>query len=384
MTSYLLKPGELALKGKNRKMFESMLKQNLKSMLRGIGAAVELSYGRFFVHCGAEAEARVEDALGRLFGIAGWAKTRSCEKTVEAVLNACVEEAETLAVQGIRTFKIEARRADKSFALDSYGIMRRAGEAVLAAVEGLRVDVHHPEAVIEVEIRERAYIFGAGRRGVRGLPVGSAGKGMLLLSGGIDSPVAGWLMASRGLRLEAVYFHAYPYTSDEARQKVITLGGIISRYTLGLALHIVSFTAVEQRIKAHAPEPWLTILLRMAMMECAESIARKRRCKSLITGESLSQVASQTMENIACTQSLTRLPVFRPLIGMDKERIVGIGKKIGTYETSILPYEDCCVLFSPPHPILRGNADEAKQQYAALELSALIEEAVLTREVRRS
>ena len=383
MTSYLLKPGELALKGENRKMFEHILKRNLMGMIRGTGAVVELTHGRFFVRCGVEAEARVEDALAHLFGIAGWAKTQTCEKTVDAILSACVEEGKALALRGTRTFKIEARRTDKSFPLDSYGIMRLAGEAVLEAVDGLRVDVHHPQALIEVEIREKAYVFGAAHDGARGLPVGSAGKGMLLLSGGIDSPVAGWLMASRGMRLEAVYFHAYPYTSDEARQKVITLSRIISRYTLGLMLHIVSFTRVEQRIKAGSPEPWLTVLLRMAMMECAETIARKRGCKSLITGESLSQVASQTMENIACTQSRTRLPIFRPLIGMDKERIVSIGEKIGTYETSILPYEDCCVLFSPPHPILRGDVEEAKQRYEALELNALIAEAIAASDMQR-
>jgi thiamine biosynthesis protein ThiI len=384
MTSYLLKPGELALKGGNRKTFEYILKRNLMSMIRGTGAVVELTHGRFFVRCNVDAEAHIEDALAHLFGIAGWAKARTCEKTVDALLAACVEEAKTLTLRGMQTFKIEARRTDKSFPLDSYGIMRLAGEAVLAAVDGLRVDVHHPHAIIEVEIREKAYVFGGAHEGSRGLPVGSAGKGMLLLSGGIDSPVAGWLMASRGMRLDAVYFHAYPYTSDEARQKVITLTSIISRYTLGLTLHIVSFTHVEQRIKAGSPEPWLTVLLRMAMMECAEAIARKRGCKSLITGESLSQVASQTMENIACTQSRTRLPVFRPLIGMDKECIVSIGKKIGTYKTSILPYEDCCVLFSPPHPILYGDVDEAKQRYEALELSALIQEAIVTSDIQRS
>jgi thiamine biosynthesis protein ThiI len=206
--------------------------------------------------------------------------------------------------------------------------------------------------------------------------VGTAGKGLLLLSGGIDSPVAGCMMASRGLRIDAVYFHAYPYTSENARQKVITLANIMSRYCLKIHLYTVGFTCVEERIKERSPEPWLTVLLRMAMMDCAERIARDNHAGCLITGESLSQVASQTLENIACTQSNVTLPVLRPLIGMDKERIIRVAESIGTYETSILPYEDCCVLFSPTHPILHGDVDEARRRYQELELDALITQAI--------
>jgi thiamine biosynthesis protein ThiI len=250
----------------------------------------------------------------------------------------------------------------------------------LEAWPGLEVDVHNPDAVINVEIREKAYLYamqgGRGQRGLRGLPVGTAGRGLLLLSGGIDSPVAGFMMLSRGMAVDAVYFHAYPYTSEEARQKVLSLAEILGSYALGVRLHTVGFTEVQLRIKEGAPEAWSTVLLRMAMMECAEKLAQKRHLKCLITGESLSQVASQTIENITCTQSRLDLPVLRPLIGMDKEEIIRKAEAIGTYTTSILPYEDCCVIFSPPHPVLRGSPEEAGKLYEALRLEALIDEAL--------
>ncbi|MDR3341330.1 MAG: tRNA 4-thiouridine(8) synthase ThiI [Treponema sp.] len=374
--TYLLKPGELSLKGENRKNFESILKRNLLTMLRLTDARVIMTTGRFFVICGEAAAEQVEDALDHLVGIAGWAKTRTCEKSVEAVLACCVEVGRAFFDQGGRTFKIEARRTDKSFPLDSYGIRSEGGRAVLESVPGLQVDVHSPGEIITVEIREQAYIYGTGRKGRRGLPVGSAGRGLLLLSGGIDSPVAGYMMASRGMGIDAVYFHAYPYTSEEARNKVVRLAELVGRYSMGIRLTTISFTKVQMRIKERAPEGWTTVLLRMAMMECAETLARRRGDKCLITGESLSQVASQTIENITCTESRVTLPILRPLIGMDKEAIIRMAETIGTYETSILPYEDCCVLFSPPHPILRGEAETAGQLYEQLELGALLETAI--------
>ncbi|MDR2185237.1 MAG: tRNA 4-thiouridine(8) synthase ThiI [Treponema sp.] len=384
MTTYLLKPGELTLKGGNRESFERILKRNLLALLRGSGVSVETANGRFFVHAPEEARSRTEDALDHLLGIAGWAKSRVCGKTPAAVLEACIAEGQALFEAGIRTFKIEARRTDKSFPLDSYGIRREAGAAVLEAVPGLAVDVHKPQRIIDVEIREKAYIYsaagsspeGPGGRGRRGLPVGSAGRGLLLLSGGIDSPAAGYLMASRGMKIDAVYFHAYPYTSDEARRKVVSLAGIIGHYALGIRLYIINFTPVQMRIRERAPLEWTTVLLRMAMMDCAERLARSRHDKCLISGESLSQVASQTIENIGCTESRVTLPVLRPLIGIDKEGIIKIAVSIGTYETSILPYQDCCVLFSPLHPILRGSIEEANRLYEKLALEDLIRRAL--------
>ncbi|MDR1948196.1 MAG: tRNA 4-thiouridine(8) synthase ThiI [Spirochaetaceae bacterium] len=377
MITYLLKPGELTLKGGNRSAFERVLKRNLDTLLGNSGPRVEIARGRFYLRCPeGTALDRVEEALDHLLGIAGWAKTRVCEKTPQAVLDLCVETGREFRDRGILTFKLEARRTDKSFPLDSYGIRSKGGEAILEALPELTVDVHRPQGIIEVEIREKAYVYGTEKKGLRGLPVGTAGRGLLLLSGGIDSPVAGYLMASRGMRVDGVYFHAYPYTSEEARRKVLDLVGIIGGYTLGMRLYTVGFTQVQLRIRDGAPEPWATVLLRMAMMECAEKLAGKRHSKCLITGESLSQVASQTIENIGCTQSRIGIPVLRPLIGMDKDRIIRMAETIGTYKTSILPYQDCCALFSPPHPVLRGDVAEAGRLYEGLGLGDLIDGAL--------
>jgi len=380
MTTYLIKPGELTLKGGNRKSFENILLRNLAARLKGSGAQIITRSGRLFVHCPEGKEEKAEDALSRLIGISAWAKTRTVEKNPDEVIAACVEEGKFLWERGVRTFKIEARRTDKSFPLDSYQIRCLAGEAVIKEVPGLEVDVRKPGAVIEVEIREKAYIFGNNIEGRRGLPVGSAGRGLLLLSGGIDSPVAGYMVASRGMMLDAVYFHAYPYTSEKAREKTVKLAEILGSYTQGIRLYVIGFTAVQARIKEKAPDEWKTVLLRMAMMDCAEKLAQRLGDKCLISGESLSQVASQTIENITCSQSVVKLPVLRPLIGMNKESIIRVAEEIETYSTSILPYEDCCVLFSPPHPVLRGNPLEALKLYQELEADALIEEALLNAE----
>ncbi|MDR1047775.1 MAG: tRNA 4-thiouridine(8) synthase ThiI [Treponema sp.] len=378
--TYLLKPGELTLKGGNREGFERILRRNLILLLSAAlgrkNFRLENTNGRYYVFCGEEEAGITEKILDRFFGISGWAKARKTGKTPEEVMAACAAEGRELSLRGIRSFKIEARRTDKSFPLSSYEICCRAGDRVREAAPCLEVRVKNPEAVIGVEIREKAFIYGDARRGLGGLPVGTAGRGLLLLSGGIDSPVAGWMMAGRGMGIDAVYFHAYPYTSEEARQKVIKLAEIVGSYTLGIRLHCIGFTKVQVRIKERAPPAWNTVMLRMAMMECAERIARRNRCRCLITGESLSQVASQTIENLACTQSRLKLPVLRPLIGMDKDRIIRVAESINTYETSILPYADCCSIFSPAHPILRGNTDEAKCLYESLQLEDLLDEAL--------
>jgi thiamine biosynthesis protein ThiI len=404
VNTWLLKPGELALKGGNRKTFERILIRNLRRMLSascggqsascgGQSAACDgqngagsgrptaaVTNGRFYVHCEETDNAAVEAVLGRLMGISGFALTQRVSKTAEAVLAACVREGRQLAARGISTFKIEARRTDKSFPLDSFALRNEGGSAVLAAVPSLSVDVHKPGAVIQIEIREQAYVYSSARRGLGGLPSGSAGRGLLLLSGGIDSPVAGFLMAGRGMSLDAVHFHAYPYTSTEAKEKAIRLARQVGAYSMGVRLSITGFTKVQMRIKERSPLPWATILLRMAMMDCAGRLARGTGCQCLITGESLSQVASQTIENLTCTQSTASLPVLRPLIGMDKEHIITASERIGTYRTSIEPYEDCCVLFSPPHPILHGDIHEAAALYQALELEPLLTEALNERE----
>jgi len=373
---WLLKPAELALKGGNRKSFEDILKRNLMRMLGGSGAKLKTTNGRFFIEAPDEKASVVENALSHLAGISGWAKTETCAKTVDAVLAACVEEGKKLSSLGVKTFKIDARRTDKSFPIDSYEICCRAGEAVLNADCGLKVDIHKPQNIIRVEIREKAYVYSGGNKGLGGLPAGSAGRGLLLLSGGIDSPVAGFLMACRGMCVDAIHFHAYPYTSLEAKQKVIRLAEIVGSYCMGTRLYILNFKDVQMRIKERAPAPWATVLLRMAMMEAAEKAASLIKSKCLITGESLSQVASQTIENLTCTQSRIKLPVLRPLIGASKENIIRESERIGAYEISIQPYEDCCTLFTPPHPVLHGNATEAGALYEALELTPLIDEAL--------
>ena len=381
MITWLIKPGELALKGENRKTFETILRRNLLAMLGSTAAKLETNSGRWYLHSVEENSETIERILGCLIGISGWARAALCPKTKDAVMAACIQEARLASAQGAATFKIEARRTDKSFPLDSYALRVEAGDAVLRAVPQLQVDVHKPDSVITVEIREKAYVYGNSHKGLGGLPVGSGGRGVLLLSGGIDSPVAGFRMACRGMGIDAVHFHSYPYTSAEARQKVIDLAAILSRYCLNIRLYILGFTEIQKRIKERSPEKWSTVLLRMAMMEAAEKIAYKTNAKCLITGESLSQVASQTIENLSCTESRIRLPVLRPLIGDNKESIIRLAEKINTYRTSILPYEDCCVLFSPPHPVLRGDPAEANTLYEILEINELLENAIREAEI---
>jgi thiamine biosynthesis protein ThiI len=350
-------------------------------MFGEVKVKIKITNGRFFLESDDENSCFVENRLSRLIGISGWAKTVICQKSPEAVLAACIEEGKKLAHNGITTFKISARRTDKAFPLDSYGLCCRAGEAVLNSVNELKVDIHNPQDVINIEIREKAYIYSGGKKGLGGLPVGCAGRGLLLLSGGIDSPVAGFLMASRGMSVDAIHFHAYPYTSIEAKEKVMRLAEITGSFCMGIRLYILNFTQVQQRIKERAPAEWVTVILRMAMMEAAEKAARKIKCKCLITGESLSQVASQTIENITCSESRIKLPVLRPLIGMDKENIIRKAERLGTYEVSILPYIDCCTLFSPTHPVLHGEPEEAGAIYESLELEPLIEDALKNYEI---
>jgi thiamine biosynthesis protein ThiI len=376
--TWLLKPAELILKGENRKTFENILKRNMQSVFSKVDDRVKIktTAGRYYIECPEEKSDLAENALSRLIGISGWAKTEVCPKTVEDVIALCVEEGKKILSAGKKTFKIDARRTDKSFPIDSYELCCRAGEAVLDAVSGLKVDIHNPQDIIRIEIREKAYVYSGGKKGLGGLPVGTAGSALLLLSGGIDSPVAGFLMACRGMNIDAVHFHTYPYTSLEAKQKAIRLAEITGSYCMGIRLYILNFTQVQMRIKERAPAPWSTVLLRMAMMEAAEKAALKIKSKCLITGESLSQVASQTIENLNCTQSRIKLPVIRPLIGFSKENIIREAERIGTYEVSIQPYEDCCMLFSSPHPILHGDPAQANALYETLELQPLIEESL--------
>jgi thiamine biosynthesis protein ThiI len=375
--TWLLKPAELTLKSGNRKSFEEILKNNLLRMLGSdCKAKLRRTDGRFFIESQDENEEHIEKVLSRLAGISGWAKVSVCRKETAAVLSCCVEEAKKLKAAGCETFKIAARRTDKSFPLNSYELCCLCADEILKETGELKVDIHNPDDIITVEIREKAYIYSGGNKGLGGLPVGTAGRGLLLLSGGIDSPVAGFLLSARGMSLDSIHFHAYPYTSLEAKEKVIRLAKIANSFCLSMRLYIIGFTKVQIQIKEKAPQDWTTVLLRMAMMEAAEKTAVKIKSKCLVTGESLSQVASQTIENITCTQSRLKLPVLRPLIGMDKHSIILLSRKMGAYEISIEPHVDCCTLFTPKHPVLRGDVKEANALYESLELGPLIDEAL--------
>lgn len=380
---YLAKIGEINLKKGNLKDFERRLAQNFRSYFSEAVPAVQVRAGRMYVRSDSALQSQVEAALSHLIGITGWAQAKTAEKTLEAITATAVAEAEVLRAQGIRTFKIEARRADKKFPLTSYDIAREVGGAIHTAGI-LTVDVHKPDAVISVEVREQyAFIYGAEHTGRRGLPCGCSGRALLLLSGGIDSPVAGYRMLFRGMKVDYVYFHSHPYTSPEAQQKVETLASILARYGLGGYITVVSFTKVQQHLKRTVPEAYLTLLLRMCMMKTADMLASKINAQCLVTGESLAQVASQTIENLTVTGGCARLPVLRPLIGMDKEEIIQSAIAIGTYETSILPYEDCCVLFSPKHPVLHTKQQDAEDIFARIDIEPLLAEAFELRETKK-
>jgi tRNA uracil 4-sulfurtransferase len=375
---YLIKIGEILLKLGNRREFEDRLRSQLHKRLEaaGIKHKLEMYPGRYFVTVPLEKTAETELVLSRTPGVNGYARAIKTEKSVEAVLAAAVKIAEGRLARGERRFKAESRRSDKSFPLGSFELSAQIGDAVLKAFPEAKVDLHHPEFTINAEIRERAYIFADPEPGMRGLPVGSGGKGLLLLSGGIDSPVAGYMMARRGLALEALYFHAYPYTSQEAHDKVVSLAKVLSTYTGGIVLWTVPFTEAQLKIKKDAREDLTTLMMRLGMMRVAHVLSERIGANCIITGESVGQVASQTAENLRLTQSLTDYPVLRPLCGMDKEDTVTLAKRIGTFDISILPYEDCCVLFSPKHPMLKAKLERERKAYDELGLESLLIEAL--------
>lgn len=382
-TTYLIKLGELTLKGGNRKEFEQKLIYNSKKLLEGTKAIVNMRYGRFFIEGAKSQEPHMEWALNHLVGITGWAKAHVVTKNLDEIQKVVIEEAEKAKAKGYKTFKCESRRSDKSFELDSYALSRMMGSGVFDAGI-LQVDVHKPDIVICIEVREKnAFVYSNQIKANRGLPVGTSGKGLLLLSGGIDSPVAGYKMLCRGMKLDCLYFHSWPYTSEEAQKKVEDLATVLANYGLGLCLNIVPFTEVQKIIKANSPEEYSTLLLRMCMMKTANILAKFIGSQCIITGESLGQVASQTIENMTVTESCAELPVLRPLVGLDKEDIIKTAQTINTYETSILPYEDCCVLFSPKHPILRANVKEAQEIYKNLNIDQAIQEAFDKREIKK-
>ncbi len=344
----------------------------------GKNVKIQLRAGRLYIECEEEDCQTVEFTLNHLLGITGWAKTVTCEKSIEAINDAVFEIAKIQAEKGAKTFKIDARRSDKKFPLNSYQICCESAGKVESI---MKVDVHKPDVVIYVEVREKVFVYVDSNVGCRGLPVGSSGKGLLLLSGGLDSPVAGYRMLRRGMKIECCYFHSYPYTSEEAKQKVVTLAQKLAYYGITTYLNIIPFTDVQIKIKEKAPEAWSTLILRVCMMKVANILAKRCNAKCIITGESVGQVASQTIENMTVTEHFSEFPLLRPLCGMDKEEIIKDAYFIDTYETSILPYEDCCVLFSPRHPVLRGTVEQAEEIYKSLEVDDLINEAYNNREI---
>lgn len=375
----LIRYGEIHLKGLNRPYFEKKLLENIKKSLRHIpDVKVVRAQGRFYVENYAD-EAAVIDALTRVFGIVSISPAYKVEKDFEVMTEyskKIIEKFLTGFNKGVLTFKVESRRADKHFPMNSMEISRQLGASLLRQFPRLKVDVHEPELTLNVEVREFCYLYHEIIPCASGMPVGTNGKAALLLSGGIDSPVAGWMIAKRGVELTAVHYHSFPYTSDRSKEKVIELARILTRYTGSMRLHVVPFTRIQQELYEKCPDQQLTILMRRFMMKIAEKIARKEKASALVTGESIGQVASQTIESLVVTNDAVSMPVFRPLIGFDKLDIMNLAQTIGTYETSILPYEDCCTIFTPKHPVTQPRLNKILESEALVDGNILIKEAL--------
>jgi len=376
----LVRYEEIFLKGLNRPAFEGRLIKNIKQLLYGLGP-VDISKAQSRIYVVPESENYdIDEAMRRLtkvFGIASVSPALKIVTDKQLIFENAVSTAKDILKRyQYKTFKVETKRADKTFPMTSMDVSAELGALVLSEIPQLKVDVINPDFVLYVEIREFTYIYSEIIPGVKGLPVGTNGRATLLLSGGIDSPVAGWMIAKRGVIIEAVHFYSYPYTSERAKDKVISLCKILSLYTLGIKLHIVPFTEIQCEINEKCPHEYLTIIMRRYMMRIAEKIAVKNGSLGLVTGEAIGQVASQTMESLAVTDSVVGMPVYRPLIGMDKSEVVNISKRIETYDTSILPYEDCCTVFVAKHPATKPSIEKAESYEAVLDMDKLIKNAV--------
>ena len=386
-TAFLIKYAEIGVKGKNKYLFEEALVQQVKYALKRCEGEFKVTRteGRIYVHALSEFDYdETVDNLKTVFGISGICPVIHVEdEGFEKLAETVVDYVDKIYEDKNITFKVQARRARKNYPMNSMEINMELGGAVLGAFPEMKVDVHHPDVMLHVEIREKIYIYSIEIPGPGGMPVGSNGKAMLLLSGGIDSPVAGYMIAKRGVKIDAVYFHAPPYTSDRAKQKVIDLAKLVSRYAGPVYLHIINFTDIQLYIYEKCPHEELTIIMRRYMMKIAEMIAKENDCLGLITGESIGQVASQTVQSLAVTNEVCTLPVFRPLIGFDKMEIVDVSEKIGTYETSILPYEDCCTIFVAKHPVTKPNLNVIKRHEQNLDekIDELVQQALDTDEL---
>lgn len=380
----LCKYGEIILKGANKRHFESLLMNELKRRARHIG-----NYSLKYAQSTVFVEPEDGDALDmidemyaeakKVFGFVSVTRAAACGKSVDAIMKTAKEYLPEK-LRGVRTFKCEAKRSDKSFPLTSPQIAAECGAAILEALPHLRVQLEEPDVVIRIEVREKeAYIHAGQEKGAGGIPLGSSGRGLLLLSGGIDSPVAGYMMAKRGMTVDALYFESIPYTSERAREKVLSLARELCEYTGKMRVHIISLTEIQEEIRKNCEEDYFTLILRRFMMSLASRAAAENSCPVLITGENLGQVASQTTAAMCVTQVCADRPVFRPLIGMDKEDIVRTARQIGTFDTSILPYEDCCTVFTPRHPRTQPVLEKVIAAEEGLDREALIEKAWATR-----
>lgn len=380
----LCKYGEIILKGANKAHFEALLLREIKRRAKHIGNySVRYAQSTVFIEPeDSEAIDAFDDMyaqIKKVFGFASVTRAAACEKTLDAILKTCAEYLPNK-LDGAKTFKCEAKRSDKAFPLKSPELAAEAGGAILEALPGLKVKMDDPDVTVRIEVREKeAYIHAGQDRGAGGIPIGSSGRALLLLSGGIDSPVAGYMMARRGMKISAVHFESPPYTSERARKKVEKLARFVSRYSGKMTVFVVQFTDIQEHIRRECKEDLFTLIMRRFMLRIACDIAKKAKAGAIITGESLGQVASQTLQAITVTEAAADMPVFRPCIGMDKQDIVDIAFKIGTYETSIEPYEDCCTVFTPRHPQTKPTLAEVLEEEKKLDIEKLLSEVTYDR-----
>ena len=381
---FIVRCGEVALKGMNKPYFERMLLDRIKKLLKKFdGVKAYRHEGLIFVRAdkelnpGTEGKQAILKEIGKVFGVASISPAMECESTMEDIGQTAVEYMmEAIEERGVKTFKVNAKRADKNFPVKSPDISRQIGAAVLKGCKVLKVDVHNPDVKLFVDVRhDKSYVYQDKIPGLGGLPLGTNGKGMSLLSGGIDSPVATWMMAKRGMMIEAVHFHSFPYTSQRAREKVEELAALVATYCGRFRMHVINLLPIQEQIVQNCPEEETTILVRRFMMRIAEELAAGNGCNMLITGENLGQVASQTAEALVVTDASVKMPVMRPLIGLDKTDIMDLAKEIGTYDKSIEPYEDCCTVFLPKHPATKPKLERILASESKLDCEGLIREA---------
>lgn len=375
--------GEIALKGNNRKYFEDQLIKNMRRAIKDIGfQKIYKEQGKIYIEGEEHDFPQMINRLKNVFGLVYISPCIRIEKDVEEIENAALEMMKIkVDKEKINTFKVDTNRADKKFPIKSPDFSRQIGGLILKSFNKLNVDVHNPDTFLYIDIKQNVYVYTDKVRGCAGMPIGTSGRGLLLLSGGIDSPVAGFLMAKRGLEISAVHYHSYPFTSERAEEKVKDLASILTRYTGKIKMYSINLLEIQKEINEKCPQKEMTIISRRFMMRIAEKIAGMHKLDALITGESLGQVASQTIEGITMTNESVYIPILRPLIGLDKSDIVEIAKNIETFETSILPFEDCCTVFLPKHPVTKPKIEDIKESEETLDIETLVNQAIETMKV---